>query len=163
MIACHWQVVLHVSERVDENLLSFGQTQDDGVVLRGHDGRLLTVDHTCPLIPVLGEDDSHVPVRVDWVRVRYAGAGDVAERASLKQLAHNDGVDALRSFPGHCHYAAVRMTLEGCPDLPVGELSFRAKNNAMLDIVHLLLGRMDEPYEVQKCGVFRIDDTELLV
>ena len=91
-----------------------------------------TVDHTCPLIPVLGEDDSHVSVRVDWVRVRYAGAGDVAERASLKQLAHNDGFDALRSFPGHCHYAAVRMTLEGCPDLPVGELSFRAKNNAML-------------------------------
>lgn len=60
-----------------------------------------TVDHTCPLIPVLGEDDSHVSVRVDWVRVRYAGAGDVAERASLKQLAHNDGFDALRSFPGH--------------------------------------------------------------
>ena len=56
-----------------------------------------------------------------------------------------------------------RMTLEGCPDLPVGELSFRAKNNAMLHIVHLLLGRMDEPYEVQKCGVFRIDDMELLV
>ena len=122
-----------------------------------------TVDHTCPLIPVLGEDDLHVSVRVDWVRVRYAGAGDVAERASLKQLAHNDGFDALRSFPGHCHYAAVRMTLEGCPDLPVGELSFRAKNNAMLHIVHLLLGWTDEPYEVQKCSVLRIDDTELLV
>ena len=84
-VACHWRVILHVSDRVDENLLSFGQTEDDGIVLRGHDGRLLTVDHMRCLIPVLGEDDSHVPVRVDWGRVRYAGAGDVADRVSLKQ------------------------------------------------------------------------------
>ena len=123
---------------VDENLLSFGQTEDDGIILGGYNGGLLTVDDTGGLIPVLREDDAHVPVRVDWLRVRCGGAGNVRERASLKLLAGNDGVDALRSFAGHCHNGAVQMGLEGCLDLMVGELSFRAKNNAVLHFVHLL-------------------------
>ena len=83
-VTCDWRVVLHVSDCVDKNLLSFGQTEDDGIILRGYDGGLLTVDDTGGLIPVLREDDAHVPVRVDWLKVRYGGAGDVGERASLK-------------------------------------------------------------------------------
>ena len=78
-------------------------------------------------------------------------------------MAHNDGVDALRSFAGDCHNGAVGMALEGCPDLTVGELTFRAKNNAVVHFVHLLLGGADEPYKVQKRGIFGIDDSELLV
>ena len=55
------------------------------------------------------------------------------------------------------------MALEGCPDLTVCQLTFRAKNNAVLHFVHLLLGWAYEPYEVQKRGIFGIDDSELLV
>ena len=42
-----------MSDGVDENLLSFGQSQDDGIILRGYDGGLLTIDDTRGLIPVL--------------------------------------------------------------------------------------------------------------
>ena len=55
------------------------------------------------------------------------------------------------------------MALEGCSDLTVSQLTFRAKNNAVLHFVHLLLGWVYEPYEVQKCGIFGIDDSELLL
>ena len=78
-------------------------------------------------------------------------------------MAHNDGVNPLCSFAGDCHNSAVRMALEGCPDLTVCQLTFRAKNNAVLHFVHLLLGWAYEPYEVQKRGIFGIDDSELLV
>ena len=55
------------------------------------------------------------------------------------------------------------MALEGCPDLTFSQLTFGAKNNAVLHFVHLLLGWAYEPYEVQKRGIFGIDDSELLV
>ena len=73
-----------MSDWVHENLLSFRQTEDDSIFLRGCDGGLLTVDDMGGLIPILHEDHAHVPVREDWLRVRYTGAGDVGERASLK-------------------------------------------------------------------------------
>ena len=78
-------------------------------------------------------------------------------------MAHNDGDNSLCSFAGDCHNSAVGMALEGCPDLTVSQLTFRAKNNAVLHFVHLLLGWVYEPYEVQKCGIFGIDDSELLL
>ena len=79
-----WGIVLHVSDWVHENLLFFRQTGDDSIILRGCDGALLTVDDTGGLIAILREDHAHVPVREDWLRVRYTAAGDVGERASLK-------------------------------------------------------------------------------
>ena len=150
-------------DRVHENLLSLRQTENDGVILRRDDCRLLTVHHTGSLIAVLGEDHTHVPVRVDGLRIRNTGAGDVGERASLKELAHDDGVDALGSFAGDCHDRAVGMALEGCPDLTVCQLTFRAKNYPVLHFVHLLLGWAYKPDEVQKRGIFGIDYLELLV
>ena len=73
-----------MSDWVHENLLSFRQTEDDSIILRGYDGGLLTVHETSSLIVVLREYHAHVPVREDGLRVRYTGAGDVGQRASLK-------------------------------------------------------------------------------
>ena len=127
---CDRHIVLDMCDRVHENLLSLRQTENDGVILRRYDCGLLTVHHTGSLIAVLREDHTHVPVRVDWLRIRNTGTGDIGERASLKELAHDDGVYALSSFAGDCHDRAIGMALEGCPDLTVCQLTFRAKNNA---------------------------------
>ena len=123
----------------------------------------MTVHHTGSLVAVLREDYTHVSVRVDGLRVRYTGAGDVGELASLKELANDDGVYALGSFARDCHDGGVSMGLEGCPDLTVCQLTFRAKNYSVLHFVHLLLGWAYEADEVQKGGIFGIDDSELLV
>ena len=161
-VTCDRHVVLDMCHRVHENLLSLRQTENDGVILR-YDCGLLTVHHTGSLIAVLHEDHTHVPVRVDGLRVHYTGAGDVGQVASLKELANDDGVYALCSFAGDCHDCAVGMALEGCPDLMVCQLTFRAKTNPVLHFVHLLLGWAYEVDEVQKRGIFGIDDSELLV
>ena len=47
--------------------------------------------------------------------------------------------------------------------MTVAELTFGAKNMAVLHFVNLLLGGAYEPCEVQKRGIFGIDDSELLV
>ena len=83
-VTCDRGVVLHMSDWAHENLLSFRQTEDDSIILRGYDGGLLTVHKTGSLIAVLREYHAHVPVREDELRVRYTGAGDVGQRASLK-------------------------------------------------------------------------------
>lgn len=78
-------------------------------------------------------------------------------------MAHNDGVNPLCSFAGDCHHSAIAMALEGCPDLTVSQVTFQAKNNAVLHFVDLLLRWAYEPYEVQKRSIFRIDYSELLM
>ena len=123
----------------------------------------MTVHHTGSFVAVLGEDDTHVTVRVDGFRVRNRGAGDVAKRASLKELANDDAVNALGSFAGDCHHGGVSMGLEGRPDLSVCQVTFRAKNYSLLHSVHLLLSWPYEADEIQKRGILGIDDSELLV
>ena len=115
---------------------------------------MLTVHYTSSLIAVLREDGG---------RIGYTRAGDVGKRASLEKLAHYYAVDPLCCSAGDSHNRAVRMALEGCPDLSVAELTFRAKHYPVLHFVDLLLGGSDEPNEVQKRGILGIYDSELLV
>ena len=75
---------------------------------------------------------------------------------SARVLQHKSvPVVLIRCAPlRECHNSAVGMALEGCPDLTVRQLTFRAKNNAVLHFVHLLLGWAYEPYEVQKRDIW---------
>ena len=154
---------MDVGHWVDEYALSLRKGKNDCVILTAKNSRLLTVDNAGTFVPILGEDNFHVFVWKDGVGVHWRGKGDVIEGASREQMANYDLINSLGGFPGDPHYGGVTMLLIGLPDIFIREFSFRAQDYSSLHLVHLLLGRKHEVYEVEKFRVLFVDNAELLI
>ena len=156
-------VVVNVGDWVDKYALSLRKRKNDRVILRAENSGLLAVDDAGSFVPILGEDHFHVFLWEDRVGLHCRGTRYGVEGASRKEMANYDVVNAVRRFPGHRHYGGVAVLLIGLPDIFVGQFSLRAQDYSGLHGIHLLLGRNDEAYEIEKFRVLWVDDPELLI
>lgn len=97
-------IIYDLCNGVDEDPLTLGQVEDDGVVLGGDDGGFLAIYNASNFVVVLSEQHLHV---FDWVDVGGLCDGctwDSAKRTLILQEMHDgDVVDALRTSSGDCH------------------------------------------------------------
>ena len=97
-------IIYDLCNGVDEDPLTLGQVEDDGVVLGGDDGGFLAIYNASNFVVVLSEQHLRV---FDWVDVGGLCDGctwDSAKRTLILQEMHDgDVVDALRTSSGDCH------------------------------------------------------------
>ena len=91
-----WPVVYNMCNGVDEDPLSLGQAEDDGVVLRGDDGGFLAIYDPGRLVAVFSKQDLHVFQRVDWGAFGHGCTWNSGEKTLiLEEMCHDD---VIRDF-----------------------------------------------------------------
>ena len=97
-------IIYDMCNGVDEDPLTLGQVEDDGVVLGGDNGGFLAIYNASVFVVVLSEQHLHV---FDWVDVGglcNRCTWDSAKTTLIFQEMHEgDVVDALRTSSGDCH------------------------------------------------------------
>ena len=97
-------IIYDMSNGVDEDPLTLGQVEDDGVVLGRDNGGFLAIYNASVFVVVLSEQHLHV---FDWVDVGGLCDGctwDSAKTTLIFQEMHDgDVVDALHTSSGDCH------------------------------------------------------------
>lgn len=159
-----WPVVYNMCNGVDEDPLSLGQAEDDGVVLRGDDGGFLAINDPGRLVTVFSKQDRHVFQWVDWGALGHGCTWNSGERTLiLEEMHHDDVIDALRTSSGHGHDGGRIFRHECLPDVIVGQVTLGTQDHVMLDAVQLLLGGLSVPDQVQELAVLLVHYPELLV
>ena len=97
-------IIYDMCNGVDEDPLTLGQVEDDGVVLGRDNGGFLAIYNASVFVVVLSEQHLHVFDLVDVGGLWDGCTWDSAKTTLIFQEMHDsDVVDALRTSSGDCH------------------------------------------------------------